>query len=146
MNKVDAEDKQRLKEWIIQAFPIMSRAFSIVIQEHRLDEIPGCIGILESCPIADNARLLPEVPDGWEQSGNPLCGWIPVNERLPEFDETVLVFYPVYHGPARIKMAYIEQIDKNGRGWDLLDGEDLRYEVTHWRPLPNPPTAKENAS
>lgn len=134
------EKNEKLKEWIITAFPIMGRAFSIVIQEHRLDEIPGCRGILESCPIVDNARLLPEIPDGWEQSEHSLRGWISVEERLPEWDETVLVFNPAYHGRARIKIAYIAQIDKHGQGWDLMDGEDLRYGVTHWRPLPNPPT------
>jgi hypothetical protein len=136
------EKNERLKEWILKAFPIMSRAFSIVIQEHRLDEIPGCRGILESCPIVDNAQLLPEIQDGWEQSGNHLRGWIPVKERLPEWVETVLVFYPVYNGRARIRLAWLEQIDKNGQGWDLMDGEDLRYGVTHWRPLPNPPTVE----
>jgi hypothetical protein len=134
------EKNEKLKEWIITAFPIMSRAFSIVIQEHRLDEIPGCRGILESCPIVDNARLLPEVQDGWEQSGNPLRGWIPVKERLPEWEEKVFVFNPTRR--LGVNIAYLEQIDKRGQGWDYMDGNDLRYGVTHWRPLPNPPTVE----
>lgn len=132
------EKNEKLKEWIITAFPIISRAFSIVIQEHRLDEIPGCRGILESCPIVDNARLLPKVDDGWEEAGNPLRGWIPVEDRLPEWEEPVLVFHPIRR--FGITIAYIEQIDKRGHGWDYMDGEDLRYGVTHWRPLPEAPS------
>ena len=68
--------------------------------------------------------------------------WIPVEERLPEWDETVLVFNPIYHGSIRINIAYIEQIDKLGQGWNYMYGGYLRYGVTHWRPLPNPPTSK----
>lgn len=131
------EKNERLKEWIIQAFPIMARAFAIVIQENRLNEIPGCRGILESCPIVDNARLLPEIPDGWEQDGNALRGWIPVEDRLPEWDEKVFVFNPTRQ--LGVNIAYLEQIDKHGQGWDYMDGNDLRYGVTHWRPLPMPP-------
>lgn len=138
------EKNEKLKKWIITAFPIMSRAFSIVIQENRLNEIPGCRGILESCPIVDNARLLPEIPDGWDQAWNPLRGWIPVEDRLPEWDELVLVFHPAYFGRSRIKIAYIEQIDKRGHGWDYMDGGDLNYGVTHWRPLPCEPEMKED--
>lgn len=134
------EKNEKLKEWIITAFPIMSRAFSIVIQENRLNEIPGCRGILESCPIVDNARLLPDIPDGWEESGNALRGWIPVEDRLPEWDEKVLVFNPTRK--LGVKVAFLEQIDKHGQGWDYMDGEDLRYGVTHWRPLPMPPTVE----
>lgn len=133
-------ESERLKEWIIMAFPVMARAFSIVIQEHRLDEIPGCRGILESCPV----KIPDEMPDGWEEAEKPLRGWIPVDDRLPEWGELVLVFHPAYFGRSRIKIAYIEQIDKRGHGWGFMDGGDLHYGVTHWRPLPCEPEMKED--
>ena len=129
------DKNERLKEWIIQAFPIMGRAFSIVIQENRLNEIPGCRGILESCPI----EIPYEIPYRLDAPDVSNQGWIPVEDRLPEWDEPVLVFHPAYFGQSRIKIAYINQIDKRGHGWDYMDGGDLRYGVTHWRPLPNPP-------
>ena len=53
--------------------------------------------------------------------------WIPVSERLPDFDQYVL-WYPVAHG-----MMSIEALDKDGNEW-------LQY-YTHWMPLPKPPGA-----
>ena len=129
MNKVDAEDKQRLKEWIIQSFPIMARAFSIVIQENRINEIEGCREILKSCPM--------EIP---YEMGVSNRGWINANERLPEWEAPVLGLVAISPDPV-IRIAALSRVDKRGRMW-YLDGYGSSYAITHWRPLPNPPTAK----
>ena len=62
--------------------------------------------------------------------------WIPVGERLPENYERVLLLD--YSEIVRIgyKVAGIDQ-------WSTLDGlyfyGDTYCEVTHWRPMPQPP-------
>ena len=64
--------------------------------------------------------------------------WIPVEERLPEFGQDVMVyskvdgrkvatrdFYEPVHGCSEWKDEYSSDV----------------YDVTHWMPLPNPPKA-----
>ena len=47
------EELNRLRDWIIQAAPVLSDACCIIIDDsvHRLGEIAGCRGILEMCPV-----------------------------------------------------------------------------------------------
>lgn len=77
--------------------------------------------------------------------------WISLSDGLPEWEvetetfkisDTVLVFSSggMYH------VAYLEIRDKYGIArWVKSDGEDFPYipEVTHWQPLPAPPTKEE---
>lgn len=46
-------ENRRLREWIALAAPVMESACCIAIEENvdRLDEIAGCQGIMETCPI-----------------------------------------------------------------------------------------------
>jgi len=57
--------------------------------------------------------------------------WIPVGERLPEWDEEVLIYNPVgiYMG-----MRYSD-------GWVIWDynGDKHVDNITHWMPLPESP-------
>ena len=57
----------------------------------------------------------------------PLPKWIPVKERLPENDKTVLVWN------RRNSREYFDVYD-HGR-WIIFEWED----ITHWMPLPEPP-------
>ena len=57
--------------------------------------------------------------------------WIPVTERLPENDKTVLVWN------RRNSREYFDVYD-HGR-WIILEWED----ITHWMPLPEPPKDSE---
>lgn len=73
-------------------------------------------------------------------------GWISVKDRLPEYDKTVLVVNEdgYMHTAVRIKGS-IARIDE----WQIKFGvcftdndvweEDEQGEITHWRPLPEPP-------
>lgn len=62
-------------------------------------------------------------------------GWIPVSERLPDFDVDVLVFC---NGVAQWGMRC-----NNCRGWALATGwADIDEVVTHWMPMPEPPEVK----
>ena len=62
--------------------------------------------------------------------------WISIEDRLPENDEPVLVYkYKYSEVYGNIETAYI-----NNGHWRGSIGEA----ITHWMPLPAPPTEKEN--
>lgn len=70
-----------------------------------------------------------EAADAIERLQKPQ--WIPVTERLPEFDTEVLVY------------AYNHNIwvwEYHGNAWEAEDGFYHEVDVvTHWMPLPEPP-------
>jgi hypothetical protein len=65
-------------------------------------------------------------------------GWISVDDRLPEPDVDVLVFYQTNHGGMDSKGYDIAYMDIIKKEWD-----DTTYcwpeWITHWQPLPEPP-------
>ena len=64
--------------------------------------------------------------------------WIPVTERLPEYDGTYLVF--TTSGTVTTARWYAEHDMRNYRG-DFIRHVEGRFHrnVTHWMPLPEPP-------
>jgi len=69
--------------------------------------------------------------------------WIPVAERLPDDGVPVLVTYLGYcdNNPYSDGVA-VWKIENNGYngGWEWeLDGDEVKVQITHWRPLPEPP-------
>ena len=59
--------------------------------------------------------------------------WIPVGEKLPEFNENVLVI-------SKKGSQWVAAIDKE-LGWmDNIEGY-IDNDITHWRNLPEPPEA-----
>lgn len=77
-----------------------------------------------------------------------MAEWISVKDRMPRYNETVLVYRPTmaekiladsYYG------FYGEDDDKWHEGWTHF-GKDIKGNdvITHWRTLPEPPrTQKE---
>ena len=62
--------------------------------------------------------------------------WIPVTDRLPDEDETVLIYAPTSDEP--IWLGYL--IGDTGRWYDV-DGYHLTPRaVTHWAAIPKGPT------
>lgn len=70
--------------------------------------------------------------------------WIPVTERLPEEEETVLVarkFLGIKECPA---CTYVETAERIGDSW-VSDSDEYKIarskhtDPTHWMPLPEPP-------
>ena len=63
----------------------------------------------------------------------PRCGWISVDDRLPEPNTTVLVGHvnPDY---GDVTSAYWQ----GGKFWDTVEGIFI-CDATHWQPLPDPP-------
>jgi hypothetical protein len=69
-----------------------------------------------------------------------MAEWIDVNERLPEstIEHGILIFIQNQGCKPYIRMGYY---------WNdkfLNDGMCLENEVTHWMPLPEPPTETKN--
>lgn len=76
-------------------------------------------------PVKCMTKIVGDAADAIEELQKP--GWIPVSERLPETDKTVLVW------DRRNSREYFNVCD-HGR-WIILRQED----ITHWMPLPEPP-------
>ena len=62
--------------------------------------------------------------------------WISVNDRLPEKEQKVLVFYKAIGEKNRIHNDVIATNWRKSNG-DFIPVRD--YEITHWMPLPEPP-------
>jgi hypothetical protein len=67
--------------------------------------------------------------------------WISVEDRLPEIYDRVLINYTYEGGYNKTICAkYI-----GGKyGWVIEDDKEGMCKITHWMPLPEPPTEKEN--
>lgn len=63
--------------------------------------------------------------------------WIKVEERLPENRKIVLIFWN-YEGKDRITSGSYNCTSKGNEYW--AHGAATQLRVTHWKPLPNPPT------
>ena len=74
----------------------------------------------------------------WEKEAER---WIPVTERLPEKDgQFVLTFR--YNGTGNEIDVHFHRNDMPGV-FQKLDGLVRTYNVTHWKPLPEPPKEKQ---
>lgn len=89
-----------------------------------------------------------------------MAKWISVKTRLPPLDAVVLIAYPsgydgspVYSWGARIDDSEGWCWGAGGRfgvrpdkdpGWNDIEVDD-DYPVTHWQPLPKPPTEAPKA-
>ena len=72
-------------------------------------------------------KLCEQAADAIEKLQSQLPKWIPVTERLPENDKTVLVWN------RRNSREYFDVYDHGS--WIILESED----ITNWMPLPEPP-------
>ena len=61
--------------------------------------------------------------------------WISVTERLPQNFVSVLAYIPCEHPLPTVKEAYLAD-----GSWVTRTSLFFTKEVTHWMPLPNPPT------
>ena len=67
--------------------------------------------------------------------------WISVEDRLPEYGEVVLVYgTDADEQAADIFIGYRQSTDRHGENWHE-DGRlgSLIFNVTHWRPMVEPP-------
>lgn len=84
--------------------------------------------------------------EGWQgraamlHVAEPVRGWIPCSERMPEFDTSVLLYFPDYGG--HIESGCIGD-EGDGPYHYFFDGDSLRHEPTHWMPLPAAPQQED---
>ena len=90
---------------------------------------PNCIH--HNLCIAENNQPCFECNRFIDANGVTVQEWIPVTERLPSIDETILV----YDGDVDTGIFYkgaFQTFDENGYPFEISG-------VTHWMPLPQPP-------
>ena len=90
---------------------------------------PNCIH--HNLCIAENNQPCFECNRFIDANGVTVQEWIPVTERLPSIDETILV----YDGDVDTGIFYkgaFQRFDENGYPFEISG-------VTHWMPLPQPP-------
>lgn len=66
--------------------------------------------------------------------------WVPVDQALPEHMTDVLVVW----GEVGDEVVDIGYLSFEGH-WRLVDADELRVRVSHWMPLPPPPSEEEKA-
>lgn len=68
-----------------------------------------------------------------------MSDWISVEDKLPEFDEPVLLWSTGFTSAA---YGRLDNVNKKGNAfkWVTFQAVDYTdYEITHWMSLPNPP-------
>ena len=81
-------------------------------------------------------EMIGKDPDGtpiYRNNWGAYSPWIPVEERLPDYGQQVLV---AHAANGAISVASREKIGA-GRFW--IDASDELNDPTHWMPLPEPP-------
>lgn len=71
--------------------------------------------------------------------------WIPVRDRLPDPEITVLIFHPSADEP--VWLGYLDE-DDDGHFWRWADGRRVEAAdaVTHWADLPAGPAVAKSRS
>jgi hypothetical protein len=64
--------------------------------------------------------------------------WIETAKEMPDDESTVLIYVEQHTEP--VWMGY-----KDGDDWRTVDAELIQFPVTHWMPLPEPPTIDPKA-
>ena len=107
--------------------------------------VEECFGEKENCPYTADPALCVGVmcEDALayiQQLEARVPRWIPVEERLPESDDNVLVIVNGECKTMTFEEAYMLASYYPGEGWIVEEYEDWENPVvTHWMPLPEPP-------
>ena len=84
-------------------------------------------------------RLIKAIPTADVQ---PVDRWIGVDERLPDNDNEVLVWYEYFRYGEYNCMYQTYGLARYVQRYDMWSGEDLNgtaVKVLYWQPLPEPP-------
>lgn len=117
-----------------------------------IEELEGARTIAESTwadGLYDAYKIIEEEVDA--ANVEPVRKWIPVTERLPENNGRYLVIHPLHNRMPWITVMYFGVPDGYDKGicFYIADDEwgDIPCDcVTHWMPLPEPPTEENHGS
>lgn len=99
------------------------------------DKDAAAVEALRAYANATDNKTLAEDIYRWVGKGEPVQQWIPATERLPEAFVSVLVQMPGEKPFPTVREGFIS---KNGV-WHSAYFDRESDEVTHWRPMPEPP-------
>lgn len=63
-------------------------------------------------------------------------GWIRTKDELPDEDITVMLYVPAASEP--VWPGYLSR-EYDIERWHWVEGRAIPYQVTHWKPFPEPP-------
>lgn len=110
----------------------------------QLIEMNG--GVMEKCDTCKANKVCDHNKYGFEDCDNYISEWISVDDRLPENEKNVLCYYGFDRGDGDLGMMFIGVLCYfcfDSRPHWQHEGNGLK--VTHWMPLPEPPTMKGGA-
>lgn len=99
-------------------------------KEYRND--PICNGCYIEC-------LEEEIKDLKEDLKNNIMEWISVKDRLPEEGKAILVYGNLLNEHENSKGASTGYYMSDIRKFMLVFSQYKCIDITHWKPLPNPP-------
>lgn len=94
--------------------------------------------LLAECPTCGGKSYYNDVTDSFEFAIPNREGWVKVEDGLPEIRKEVLLFLNPY-----FSLGYRsddENDPENHLGWVVNDGDCITNKITHWMPLPPPPS------
>lgn len=65
--------------------------------------------------------------------------WKEIGDAPLDGSKILVTFYPVSKGEVPYNIVHWGSGNSNSPGWLIRSTRKLRYEPTHWMPLPNPP-------
>lgn len=98
--------------------------YAIMLATKYEKTVIGCAETVKQDTVAYIKQLEGQVPR-----------WIPVEERLPEGDEDVLVYIHNYQDETFVDVGYYKSSSKKWACYASTERDD----ITHWMPLPEPP-------
>lgn len=101
--------------------------------ESPADRLEDVVGMLWKSQQMDGDWAVKQVKAA--QAALRSMGWVSVEDRLPENKQMTLV---VFHNPRWAKPPHVTPSNYYDNTWTVDD----EY-VTHWMPLPPPPTGKQ---
>ncbi|GEM_PF-1849843 len=140
----DVSDLEKVLRFI-ESLPVPTKGAGI--NGKRLyDFIVSCRAAMLTAAPAVQAEQLSGNTEQVEpvSDANKLGGWIPVSERMPEFNDEVLVWHR--HGFPMLAVYGACKDPKTYKTYRCLRNNDGEIDATHWMPLPAAPKQEVKAA
>lgn len=102
-----------------------------------MDVMEKLVELLKTSPTRNGYTDIEDIADHLIRNGVTVQEWISVDDRLPEYEGTYLVYTEIgsiyashFYTKKRFASGYVREAQWSQRG---------TVKVTHWMPLPKPP-------